>query len=84
MCKRLICFPQSKIVPLGFIISLLLSIVLTAVEVKFYNLSNYEEIILFFVLTFLFVIFIFLLLAKIYKLSQEKIEPNQIEKRDDA
>ena len=48
MLEKIICFLQGKIAPLGFIVSLLLSIILTAVEVKFYNLGNYEEIILFF------------------------------------
>lgn len=82
MLEKIICFLQGKIAPLGFIVSLLLSIILTAVEVKFYNLGNYEEIILFFMFTFLFVIFIFLMLAKIYELSQEKVEPTRIEEKE--
>lgn len=76
MCKKLVYFIQDKIAPLVFILSLLLTVVLTIVGVKFYNLDNHEEVILFFVFTFLFIIFIFLLLAKIYKLSQETVKSN--------
>lgn len=81
MLEKLICLLQGKIAPLGLIFGLIVTIILTATEVKFYNLGNQEEIILFFMFTFLFVIFVLLLLAKIYELSQETVEPTRIEEK---
>ena len=83
MLEKIICFLQGKIAPLGLLLTLIISIILTAVEVKYYNLGDQEEIILFFMFTFLFSIFIFLLLAKIYELSQEKIEPTQLVEKEE-
>ena len=83
MLEKIICFLQGKIAPLGLLLTLIVSIVLTALEVKYYNLGDQEEIILFFMFTFLFSIFIFLLLAKIYELSQEKIEPTQLVEKEE-
>ena len=81
MLEKLICFLQGKVAPLGLILSLIVTIILTATEVKFYNLGNQEEIILFFMFTFLYVIFVFLLLVKIYELSQETVEPTRLEEK---
>lgn len=81
MLEKLICFLQGKVAPLGLILSLIVTIILTATEVKLYNLGNQEEIILFFLITFLFVIFIFLLLVKIYELSRETVEPTRLEEK---
>ena len=83
MLEKLINFLQGKIAPLGLILSILVTIVLTAVEVRFYNLGDQEEIILFFMFTFFFVIFIFLIIAKIYELSQEIVEPTRIEDKEE-
>ena len=47
MLEKIICFLQGKIAPLGLILSLIVTIILTATEVKFYNLGNQEEIVLY-------------------------------------
>lgn len=83
MLEKIICFLQGKIAPLGLLLTLIISIVLTALEVKYYSLGDQEEIILFFMFTFLFSIFVFLLLAKIYELSQEKVEPTQLVEKEE-
>jgi hypothetical protein len=83
MLEKLICFLQGKVAPLGLLLTLIVSIILTAVEVRHYGLGDQEEIILFFMFTFLFSIFIFLLLAKIYELSQEKVEPTQLAEKEE-
>lgn len=83
MLEKIICLLQGKIAPLGLILTLIVTIVLTAVEVKYYNLGDQEEIILFFMFTFLFSVFVFLMVAKIYELSQEKVEPIQLEEKEE-
>lgn len=83
MLEKIICFLQGKVAPLGLILTLIISIILTTFEVKYYSLGNQEEIILFFMFTFLFSIFVFLLVLKIYELSQEKVEPVQLIEKEE-
>lgn len=71
MFEKLIPILIEKIAPIGLLLTLFITIGITVIEVKYFQLSDSEEIILYFFFTFLFAFFIFLLIAKIIKLSNE-------------
>lgn len=71
MFEKLIPYIVEKSGPLGTLATFIVTICLTVIEVKYFQLSNSEEIILYFFFTFIIAFFIFLIIAKIIKLSSE-------------
>ena len=71
MFEKFITFLIEKIAPLGTLVTLFITIGITTFEVKYFQLSDSEEILLYFFFTFLISFFIFLLITKIIKLSNE-------------
>jgi len=69
--EKFITFLIEKIAPLGTLVTLFITIGITTFEVKYFQLSDSEEILLYFFFTFLISFFIFLLITKIIKLSNE-------------
>lgn len=71
MFEKIVMFLIEKFASLGLLSTFFMTFGLTVFEVKYFQLSGTEEIILFFFFTFFIVFFIFLLIAKIFELSRE-------------
>lgn len=71
MLEKVVTFLIEKFAAIGILTTLLITFGITVFEVNYFQLSNSEEIILYFFFTLVFTFFIFLLIAKIFELSQE-------------
>ena len=82
MFEKILTLIKDKIGLLSTMIMLLLSFVLTIIEVKYFNIINQEEIITAFLLTLFILFFIFLLVTKIINLNKQTSDPLPVIKED--
>ncbi len=77
MFEKIFAFLIEKFAPVGILATFFITVCITVFEVKYFQLSDPEEIVLYFFSTFTIGFFIFLLIAKIVELSKET--PVQLE-----
>lgn len=71
MFEKIVEFIFKKFAPIVALSTLFVTLLLTVLEVKFFMVTNSEEIVLYFFFTLVIVTFVALLIAKIIELSRE-------------